>query len=806
MLKGTFLTNRDIEHALKKERDKQRKTAQNIIPVHNVFPSGLFELGGGRFSFAWEFSDVNYAIAAPLQQEKLFMDYRAILNAMPAGLDFKITIYTQHISQEDTAKSLAVPLCGDELDALRGSLNLVYADLADTVGNIRYNRCLTVTGSFKDEKEAHSAFRRLESDLSSSFARLGGMGGSKLTQLDATERLRMLYGFYRTEDIHSFQINLQEQNKRGHSFKDAICPDSIAFYGDYIEIGNRFARVLILQDYAAYISDQLVQALMRPDQPRLAALSMDIIPMPTNEALKIANNVEMAVGTQVYKWQKRQNKNLNFAAEQPYQMKKQQTEIREMLEDLQSRDERMFLGAMTLVHFAESKEQLENDTKTIQAVAEGFSCKFRILHWQQEDALATALPFGVRPIDTLRTLTTRAAAIFEPFYCQSFQQRVGTVYGVHEKTRELIRIDRRTLRPNGHAWILAVTGGGKSFAGKWELLQSALTSKDACVILDPNGEYSELITALHGQVVKISPNSKEYINPLEVGGDWEGESPVAAKADYLMTACGLLISDGGQTNGFYKSIIDRCCRKLYQDYGKPEFTMPTLRDFYALLKLQDQEEAQQLALMLEVYTEGTLDVFAHAGTVHANHRLVCYDLSEIPNNLKTFGLITVLDALQRSVMSNYRAGISTRIYVDEAHLYFNDLYTGEFLSTATKLYRKFGAIFTYLTQNISECMRSETACLMIANAEMLYLLKQSSTDAQLLAELLGMSAEETDHIQNVDSGHGYIRANSALVPVNGKLRLPPELLQFISTTPAEKEKAKAEAVRAVRARAVGAGK
>lgn len=790
MIKGTFLTRRDTERKLKKERERLRKTAQNIIPVRTLYQDGMFDLGCGRFSFAWEFSDINYAIAAPEQQEKMFMDYGTLLSALPTGMDYKITLYTQHISHEDTARDIFVPMRGDASDTMLGFLNETYANLAGTVGDIRYRRCLTVTGSFKDDKEAQNAFKRLEGDLMVSFRRLGGGGGSKLTPLDSEERLRMLYGFYRTGDINAFHFDWQTNLKRGNSFKDAICPDDIAFFPDYIELGGKFARVLFLQDYATYLSDKLIDALMRPDTPRKAALSINLIPLPTNEALKIAHAVELNVETQALKWQRRQNKSLNFSAELPYESTKQRGQIREMLEDLQSQDERMFLMSLTLVHFADTKTQLDNDTETLLSAAEGFSCELRALRWQQEDGFATALPIGVRPIETLRTMTTRAAAIFTPFYCQSFQQQAGTIYGVHARTRELIRLDRRAMRPNGHAWVLATTGGGKSFCGKWELLQTALTTDDTCIVLDPNGEYCELIKALGGQVVKIAPGSNEYINPLEIGTDWgAGESPVASKADYLMTACGLLIGNGGQTNGFYKSIIDRCCRKLYRDLNTPDFVMPTLRDFYLELKEQPQPEAQQLALMLEVYTEGTLDVFAHPGTVNADHRLVCYDLSEIPANLKTFGLITVLDALRRSVMINYRRTIATRIYVDEAHLYFNDEYTGQFLSTATKLYRKFGALFTYLTQNISECMRSDTACLMVSNAEMLYLLRQSSADAQLLAGLLGLSEEEMVYIQNVEDGCGYIRAGGSLVPINGRLQLPPELLVLMSTTPDEIAKA-----------------
>ena len=549
-------------------------------------------------------------------------------------------------------------------------------------------------------------------------------------------------------------------------------------------MGGKYGRVLFLKEYASYIKDSMINELTSLN--RSLMLSIDIIPVPTDEAVREMQNRLLGVETNVTNWQRRQNANNNFSAVVPYDLEQQRKETREMLDDLTTRDQRMMFAVVTLVHLADSKEELDSDTETLQSIARKHLCQLTTLNWQQADGLVTALPLGLRRIDALRTLTTEALAVLMPFKAQEIWDRGGVYYGQNAISKNLIVADRRQLL-NGNAFILGVSGSGKSFSAKKEMVSLALSTQDDIIVIDPESEYRPLIEGLGGQVINISATSPNHINAMDMEqGYGDGENPVVLKSEFLLSLCEQLIG-AGKLSAKEKSVIDRCTAQVYRDYIRSGYhgAVPTLQDFHAELLRQPEKEAQDVALAIELFTDGSLNTFAKPTNVDTNARILCYDIRDLGKQLLPVGMLVVLDSIFNSIIRNRGLKRNTWIYIDEIYLLFQHEYSANFLFTLWKRMRKYQACGTGISQNIEDLLQSHTARTMLANSEFLIMLNQAATDREELARLLNISDNQLSYITNVDSGRGLIKCGSAIVPFVDSFPRHTRLYQMMTTRPSD---------------------
>ena len=619
-----------------------------------------------------------------------------------------------------------------------------------------------------------------DANLSKGFGRLDS-GAKPLTTHD---RLRILHDFFRPGEEQYFTFDQTAAIRRGLDFRDLICPDGLAFKAGHFEMGDKVGRVLFLKDYASYIKDEMIADLS--DFPRNLMLSIDILPIPTDEAVREVQSRILGIETDITRWQQRQNDKNNFTASIPYELEQLRGETKEFLSDLTERDQRMIFAVVTLVHIADSLEQLDADTEALLSIGREHLCQFSTLRYQQEDGLNTVLPYGLRRVKALRTLTTESAAVLMPFRVQEIQDPGGLPYGVNAISKNLLICERKRLI-SPHAFYLGVSGSGKSVAMKSTIENVALATNDDIIIIDAEREYGPITRSLGGTVVEISPSSPHHINPMEVAdGYGDGENPIAMKSE-LITSILEQQMGVGRVNGSHKSIIDRCTANVYQNYfhSRGKAPMPLLTDWRNEVLKQVDPEAREIALAAELITEGSLNVFAHPGNVDMNSRIITLDLYEMGEQLRPTALVVTLEAIQNRVMENRKRGKYTWVFLDEVYLYFKYHYSGEFLYRAWKRFRKYAGIMTAATQNVEECLKSETARLMLANSEFLLLFNQAATDRAELGKLLHISDTQMGYITNAEPGHGLLKMGGSLVPFNNSIPKDTELYRLMSTTPGE---------------------
>mgnify|MGYP000299725206 FL=1 len=646
-----------------KETFEAPKSVQDAIPIRRLWPDGIFQFGS-KFSKTLRFSDINYAIASKEDKTAMFLDYSELLNALDAGSTTKITINDKRVNREDFEREILLPRQDDALDGYRAGYNAMLMDkVTDSSNSVAQERYITLSVHRKSVEEARTFFDRVVHDVTSRLNHLD----SHSEELDAVERLRVLHDFYRAGEETEYHLDLRECMRCGHSFKDTICPDSLEFKKDHFVMGNKYGRVLFLKEYASYIKDSMINELTGLN--RNLMLSIDIIPVPTDEAVRELQNRLLGVETNVTNWQRRQNSNNNFSAIVPYDLEQQRKETREMLDDLTTRDQRMLFAVVTLVHLADSKKELDSDTEALQSIARKHLCQLAPLSWQQADGLVTALPLGLRRISALRTLTTEALAVLIPFKAQEIRHQGGVYYGQYVISRNLILANRKELL-NGNGFVLGVSGSGKSFTMKEFITFIALSTNDDIIIIDAEREYGDLVRALRGIVLEISPNSRHHINPLEIArGYGMGENPVALKSELLMSICEQQMGEG-QLGAFHKSIIDRCTASVYHDFIKSggKARQPILSDWRNEIKRQPEREAQELALASELFVEGSLNMFAHETNVDIDSRIIVFDLYEMGDQLKPTALNVTMETIQNRVATNRLAGKYTWVFVDEVYV------------------------------------------------------------------------------------------------------------------------------------------
>lgn len=750
-----------------KEEFRIPKTTQDMIPVDTVYKDGIFKIGN-RYTKSYRFLDINYAIASKEEKTGLFLDYGDLLNSFDSSVMVKITVNNHKIDLHKFKEDILIPFKEDGLDEYRKEYNEMLLDKLKESDDIVQEKYLTLTVFKNNVEEARSYFSRIGTELSSHFAKLG----SGCIELNLEERLKILHDFYRSDESE-FNFDMKDNMRKGHSFKDLICPLAPEFKHKYFKLDDKYGRVLYLSNYPRFIKDSIVSELCNLNKNMM--YSMDLISIPTDEAVKEIERKLLGVNTNITNWQRRQNANNNFSAVIPYDMEMQREECKEFLDDLTIRDQRMMLCNITIVHLADSKEELDNDTELLKSVARKFMCDLSILYFssRQLDGLCTVLPIGLNRLNIIRTLLTESASVFIPFRAQEIADKGGIWYGQNAITNNPIFCNKECLQ-NPNAFVLGVPGSGKSFLTKEEIEFIIMRTDDDILICDPENEYSNIIRKFGGEVIEISAGSKDHINAMDMkDGYGDSGDPVRDKSQFIMSLIEQVSRKG--IDDLERSIIDRCVRETYM-----EFERPTLKTLRAKLLEQQEKEAKALALKLEIFTDGSLDAFAHETNVDVNNRIVSYNIFKLGKQLKTMGLLVITDAMINRVNENFIKGKKTHIFIDEFHVVFENEQSAAFFNSAWRQFRKRDAYPTGITQNVEYLLDSVEASTMLSNSEFVVMLNQAYQDREKLGRLLNISDEQMSYITNAQSGCGLIKYGGILVPFVNKM--PKGRLYDLNTT------------------------
>ena len=769
---------KSISNILKtdKERYKVPRKVQDVIPIKRIWPDGIF-LVGSKYAKSWKFTDINYLVASREDKESMFLTYSELLNGLDSGACTKITINNHHMKRSDFEDSVLMRYRGDGLDTYRDEYNQVILDKAMDANGILQEKYVTITVGKRNVEEARAYFARMEVDLVAHFAALG----AKCVSMDASERLRALHDFYRSGEENAFAFDIRNAAKHGHDFKDYICPDSLEKHSDYLMFGERYARVLYLKDYASYIKDSFVAELT--EMSRSMMLSIDILPVPTDEAVREVENRLLGVETNITNWQRKQNQNNNFSAVVPYDMELQRKESKEFLDDLTTRDQRMLFAVITMVITADTKEELDQDTETILSTARKHMCQMAVLKYQQLDGLNTVLPIGTRKINAFRTLTTESLAVFIPFKVQEIMDKGGIYFGENAISHNLIMCNKENLL-NQSAFVLGVPGSGKSFSVKELIAFLILNTDDDILVCDPEGEYAPLVEAMGdlGSVIRVSAGGRDRLNAMYMVDGYGENNPIVVKSEFIMSLVEQIDKKG--VGPQHKSIIDRCIAQVYREAYEAS-TIPTLCTLREKLLEQPEPEAKQIALSLELYTTGSLDIFGKQSNVDLDKRVVVFDIHGLGAQLKPTGLLVITDTMLNRVTLNWKKGKRTHVFIDEFHVVFENEFSAQFFNSAWRQFRKRNAYPTAITQNVEYLLDSVQASTMLSNSEFIVMLNQAASDREELAKLLNISNEQMSYITNADPGCGLIKYGGSLVPFVNRFPKDTMLYQLMTTRPGE---------------------
>ncbi len=759
-----------------KERYRIPRSVHDVIPINCIWDDGIFKVGN-RFSKTYRFTDINYSVASREDKESMFLRYSELINSLDSSATTKLTINNRKQNKANFEESILMPLKNDGLDEYREEYNQMLLDKATNGNGLLQEKYITVTVYKKDINDARGFFSRVGADLSAHFASLG----SRCIELDAADKLRILHNFYRSDDESAFSFDIADMAKKGHHFKDCICPDSIEKHSDYLKLGEQYCRVLFLKDYASYIKDSMVTELT--DLNRNIMLSIDVIPVPTDEAVREVEKRMLGVETNITNWQRRQNANNNFSAIVPYDMELQRKESKEFLDDLTTRDQRMLVAVLTMVVTADSKSQLDNITDAVVSIARTHMCQMAVLKYQQLDGLNTVLPIGARKINAFRTLTTESLAVFMPFKVQEIMDKGGIYFGENAISHNLIMCNKANLL-NQSSFLLGIPGSGKSFNAKELITFLMLNTDDDILICDPEGEYAPLAEAMGdmASVIRVAAGGKDRLNAMYMVDGYGENNPIVVKSQFIMSLVERIDPSG--VGPQQKSIIDRCTAAVYLEAEQTGIA-PTLTSLRNMLLIQPEEKAQEIALALELFTMGSLDIFGHRSTVDLDKRVVVFDIHGLGEQLRPIGHLVITDTMLNRVTLNWKKGKRTHVFIDEFHVMFENEFSAAFFNSAWRQFRKRNAYPTAITQNVEYLLDSVQASTMLSNSEFVVMLNQAASDREKLAKLLNISNEQLSYITNAEAGCGLIKYGSSLVPFVNRFPTNTKLYQLMTTKPGE---------------------
>lgn len=676
--------------------------------------------------------------------------------------------------------TVALPLKNDEYDKYRNVFNDVVIKKALQANGITQEIYLTVTVWKKDISAAISFFNRQFIQISQAFANLN----AKIEQVNAVERLRIFHDFYRQGEETDYNFNFQDMIRQGADIRDYICPDiydSDRHSADYFKFGKTYGRSIFLRNYASFIKDDIVTKICSISRP--CCFSIDLVAIPTDESIQSANKIKMRVEGNKVKYLRKAAERGIYGATITYDMQQQLNEADEYLNDLTERDQRMFVANISMVHLASTKEELDEDTEEIFAAARSKMCQMSTLIFEQLKGLVTSLPYGVNWLSSERTLTTEGAGIFLPFRTQEIVYKGGLYFGNNAITGNLITVNLAVLN-NPNRFVIGIPGSGKSFGVKLNILELFLNTDHRIIILDPENEYSELVKALGGQIIKLSASSHTHINPFDmVSGYAEHESAAYYEKSNFIISLFELIDKRDPIGADDKSIIDRCVINIYR---KSNSVTPTLKDLRSELERQPEERAKALALKLELFTTGSLNVFSNQTNINFDNRIICFDTGKLDGDLKTIGNLIVTDCLVNRVTENNKNGYWTDLFLDEFQTMLKEQFSAQYFNSAWRRYRKRSASPCGITQNIEYLKSDVEFSTMLGNSTCVTMYQLTPDDIDIVADMYKLSAKQLEYVSaTTKPGNGLIKVGGNVVPFNGRFPKGNILYDLMTTKPGE---------------------
>lgn len=785
--KLTRAERKQIEAAIAraKRQDKKHKSAQDSIPFERMFPDGICRVSANYYTKTVQFQDINYQLSLNEDKTAIFEGWCDFLNYFDASVRLELSFVNMSANKDTYGQQISIPLRGDADDSIREEYTqMLRNQLAKGNNGLIKTKYLTFGIEADGLKAAKPRLERIETDVLNNFKRLGVAA----EVLNGMERLRLMHDIFHIDAPQPFQFSWDWLAPSGLSVKDFIAPSSFAFRtGNCFGLGQKLGAVSCLQILAPELNDRMLADFL--DMESSVIVSMHIRSVDQVKAIKTIKRKITDLQKMTIEEQKKAVRAGYDMDIIPSDLATYGTEAKKLLQDLQSRNERMFLLTFLVMNVADTMPQLNNNIFQASSIAQKYNCQLTRLDFRQEEGLMSSLPLGLNQIEVQRGLTTSSVAIFVPFTTQElFQHDSEALYcGINALSNNLIMVNRKWLKnPNG--LILGTPGSGKSFAAKREITNVFLVTDDDIIICDPEAEYGPLVERLHGQVIKISPTSTQYINPMDLNLNYsDDENPLSLKSDFVLSLCELIVGGKDGLMPVEKTIIDRCVHMVYRDYlsdPKPE-NMPILEDLYNELRRQEEKEAQYIATALEIYVTGSLNVFNHRTNVNIQNRIVSYDIKELGKQLKKVGMLIIQDQVWNRVTVNREAHKSTRYYIDEMHLLLKEEQTAAYSVEIWKRFRKWGGIPTGLTQNVKDLLSSREVENIFENSDYVCMLNQASGDRQILAKQLNISPHQLSYVTHSGEGEGLLFYGNVILPFVDRFPKETELYRVMTTKPSE---------------------
>ena len=768
------------------KKDEKRLSAQKTIAYKEMSRDGICRVKDKCYSKTIRFSDINYQLAQNEDKNAIFENWCDFLNYFDSSIHFQLSFINHKSSMKEFEKVVRIRPANDDFDEIRMEYaQMLKRQLAKGNNGLVKSKYITFSIEADSIREAKPKLERIESDILNNFKILGVPAVS----LNGTERLQILYETFNPEETSDFRFDYDSMLRTGLTTKDYVAPTSFVFKdGKTFQMGNTLGAVSFLQILAPELTDKMLAEFLDMDKNLIVNLHVQSVDQL--KAIKLVKSKVTDINRMKIEEQKKAVRSGYDMDIIPSDLNTYGGEAKRLLEDLQSRNERMFLVTVLFLNTARTKQELDNAVLQTAGIAQKYNCMLRRLDYQQEEGLMSSVPLGVNHIPIRRALTTTSTAIFVPFTTQElFMEGESLYYGLNALSNNMIMVDRKKLKnPNG--LILGTPGSGKSFAAKREITNAFFVTQDDIIIGDPEGEYYPLVHALGGQVIHISPTSRDYINPMDINMDYsEDDNPLGVKSDFVLSLCELIMGSRNGIEAEEKSVIDRCLPLVYQKYfsdPRPE-NMPVLGDLYDCLRKQKEPQAQRIATALEIYVNGSLKVFNHQTNVELNNRIVCFDIKDLGKQLKKLGMLIVQDQVWNRVTVNRGSRKSTRYYIDEFHLLLKEEQTAAYSVEIWKRFRKWGGIPTGITQNIKDLLASREIENIFENSDFILMLNQAAGDRQILAKQLNISPYQLSYVTNSGEGEGLLFYGSTIIPFKDKFDKSLKLYPLMTTKPEEIE-------------------